>query len=191
MPRHAATVASSEIRSFRLRLQLSQPQFAKLLEVSAETYRTWDSGRRPMPDAWLERARALATTRDPCRLMSLQDLATALGVHVRTLRDAVSNGRLSVTYANRVAFRNMVPRATMAAGRAFIQRYYRQSYSRFSYKPERPQLTNVPDNYDERLRQIRRRLHLTQVGLATPLLARFRVSDSSLAHGDVLLAVEI
>ena len=112
-----------EIRRLRLQLELSQPQFARLLGVSAETCRAWDSGRRAMPDAWLDKARELAVIEDPRRLWSLQELATELGVHVRTLRDAARSGRLNVTYENRVVFRHPIPRATMAAGRAFMERY--------------------------------------------------------------------
>lgn len=130
MPRQAPPAGLSEIRRLRLQLQLSQPQFARVLGVSAETYRTWDSGRLAVPDAWLALARRLAAARDPRRLWSLEHLATELGVHARTLRDAARSGRLEVTYGNRVVFRNLVPRATLAAGRTFLERYYRQSYSR-------------------------------------------------------------
>jgi len=56
-----------------LRLQLSQSQFATLLGVSVETYRTWDSARRVVPDEWLDKARAGAATNDPNRLWSLRD----------------------------------------------------------------------------------------------------------------------
>jgi len=149
-----------------LQLQLSQPQFAVLLGVSAETYRTWDSGRRAVPTAWLDTARELAAANDPRRLWSLQDLATALGVHVRTLRDAARRGRLEVTYVNRVVFRNPVARATMAAGRAFIERYYRQSYSRSAPKPRPPEQTHVPADCARRLLRVRRELGLTQAQLA-------------------------
>ena len=144
MPRKAAPAGSSEMRRLRLQLQLSQPQFARLLGVSAETCRVWDSGRRAMPDAWLDKARALAVIEDPNRLWSLQDLATELGVHVRTLRDAARSGRLDVTYENRVVFRHPIPRATIAAGQTFMERYYRQSYSRFAVKPQAPEQTHVP-----------------------------------------------
>src|SRR5437899_1219900 len=116
MPRQARTADSTEIRGLRLRLQLSQPQFAKLLGVSPETDRAWDSGRRAVPDAWVTRARKLATAKDPRRLWSLEQLAAELGVHARTLRDAARSGRLEVTYGNRVVFRNPVPRATLTAG---------------------------------------------------------------------------
>src|SRR6266478_3365010 len=120
MRQSARQPRTNEIRGVRLRLRLSQHQFATLLGVSAETYRTWDSGRRLMPEAWLDKARALAATNDPDRLWSLQALATELGVHVRTLRDAARSGRLAVVYENRVMFRNLIPRATLTAALAFM-----------------------------------------------------------------------
>ena len=166
MTRNPPTTGASEIRGLRMRLQLSQPQFAALLGVSAETYRTWDSGRRVVPDAWLDKARELAAANDPRRLWSLQELATELGVHVRTLRDAARSGRLEVTYENRVVFRNPVPRATIAAGRAFMERYYRQSYSRFAPKPRPPERTCVPSDWARQLLRVRRELRLTQAQLA-------------------------
>ena len=166
MPRRAPTAGSSEIRSLRSRVQRSQPEFARLLGVSAETYRTWDSGRRTVPDAWLDKARALAAINDPDRLWSLQKLAIQLGVHVRTLRGAARSGRLAVTYDNRVVFRNLVPKATWAAGHAFIERYYRQSYSRFAPKPRPPERTPAPPDSAARLLRIRHELGLTQARLA-------------------------
>lgn len=168
MPRQAPTTGLSEIRGLRLRLEVSQPQFAGMLGVSAETYRTWDSGRRAVPDAWLARARELAAAKDPGRLWSLQELSAELGVHVRTLRDAARSGRLEVTYGNRVVFRNPVPnlRATLAGGRAFLERYYRQSYSRFAPKPRPPERTRVPSDWARRLLRVRRELGLTQAQLA-------------------------
>lgn len=96
------------------------PRFAALLGVSAETYWTWDSVRRAVPAASLDWASELAAANDPCRLGSLQQLATEVGVHVRALRDAARNGRLEVTYDNQVVFRNPVPRSTIAAWRAFM-----------------------------------------------------------------------
>ena len=166
MPRRSPTAGSREIRRLRLRLQRPQAVFADLLGVSTETYRTWDSGRRPVPNGLLDRARALAAGCDPERLWSLQALATELGVHVRTLRDAARSGRLAVTYDNRVVFRNLVPKATLAAGHAFIKRYYRQSYSRFALKPRPPERTAVPSDSAARLLRIRHELGLTQARLA-------------------------
>ena len=137
-----------------------------MLGVSAETYRTWDSGRRAVPSAWLDKARALAAANDPGRLWSMQELAAGLGVHVRTLRDAARTGRLEVTYNNRVVFRNPVRKSTIAAGRAFMERYYRQSYSRFAPKPRPPILTSAPSDWARQLLRVRRELRLTQAQLA-------------------------
>lgn len=166
MTRNPPITGATEIRGLRLRLQLSQHRFASLLGVSPETFRTWDSGQRVVPPAWLDKARALAAAKDPRRVWSLQELATELGVHVRTLRDAARTGRLEVTYENRVVFRNPVPRSTLAAGRAFMERYYRQSYSRFAPRPELPILTSVPSDWARQLLHIRRELQLTQAQLA-------------------------
>ena len=166
MPRRAQTAGSIEIRGLRLRLQVSQPQFARWLGVSSETYRAWDSSRRAVPDAWITRARELAAAKDPRRLWSLEQLAAELGVHVRTLRDAARNGRLEVTYGNRVMFGNPVPRASLAAGRAVLERYYRQSYSRFAPKPRPCERTDVPSDWARRLLRVRRELGLTQARLA-------------------------
>jgi len=166
VPRSAPRVGTNEIRGIRLKLRLSQPQFAVLLGVSAETYRTWDSGRRLVPRAWLEKARALAAANDPNRLWSLRALATELGVHVRTLRGAARAGRLDVVYENRVVFRNPIPRATRAAGRRFIERYYKRSYSRFAARPPVPDRPTVPSDWNRQLVRIRRELRLTQTRLA-------------------------
>ena len=162
MPRRAQPPGQTEIRHVRLQFHLSQSQFASLLGVSAETYRTWDSGRRAVPDALLDKAQALAAINDPQRLWSLQDLATELGVHVRTLRTAARSGRLDVTYGNSVVFRNPVPKATLAAGRAFVQNYYKQCYSRFAAKPKAPAKIPVPADWHRRLLSVRDELCLTQ-----------------------------
>ena len=166
MPRKKKQSGQSELRRLRLQLQLSQPEFANVLGVSAETYRTWDSGRRPVPDWCLDKARAFATIHDPHRLWSLQDLSTKLGVHVRTLRNAARSGRLDVTYGNAVVFRNPVPRTTLDAGRAFMQRSYRKCYSRFTARPEAPHRIAVPSDWHRRLRRVRDDLGLSQAQLA-------------------------
>ncbi len=155
MPGAVRPTGPTEMRCLRLRMQLSQPQFAARLGVSAETYRAWDSGRRAVPDGWLEKARTLAVVEAPDRQWSLPHLATQLGIHVRTLRHAARNGRLTVTYGNRVVFRNPVPTATLAAGRAFIERYYKRSYSRFAPKPIAPVPVRVPPDCAQRLRAMR------------------------------------
>ena len=166
MPRKARPAKQPEIRHIRLALKLSQPKFAQRLGVSAETYRTWDSGRRAIPEAWLDKARALAVLDDPRRLWSLRDLAVELSVHVRTLRDAARSGRLDVVYENRVVFRNPVPRTTLGAAQAFMQRYYKRCYSRFSPKPQAPDRVSVPVDWHRRLLRVRGELGLTQTQLA-------------------------
>ena len=166
MPRKQVSARPSEIRQVRKRLQLSQPAFARLLGVSPETYRVWDSGRRRVPDPWLDKARAVLVRNDPERLWSLHGLANELGVHVRTLRDAARSGRLEVIYGNRVVFRNPVPKATLAAGRAFVQKYYKQSYSRFAIRPHAVAHTDAPPDWAVQLRELRRNLRLTQSQLA-------------------------
>jgi DNA-binding transcriptional regulator YiaG len=166
MLRRTRRSRQSAIRRLRLQLQLSQPQFANVLGVSAETYRTWDSGRRAVPDWWLDKARAFATVNDPHRLWSLQDLATELGVHVRTLRDAARTGRLEVTYSNAVVFRNPVPRTTLDAGRAFMHKYYKKCYSRFAPRPKAPPQIQVPPDWHRRITQVRGDLRLSQTQLA-------------------------
>jgi len=157
---------TTEIRALRSRLRLSQLQFARLLGVSTETYRTWESGRRIVPDVWLNKARAVAATNDPQRLWSLQALATQLGVHVRTLRDAARSGRLAIVYENRVVFRNLIPRATPASGRAFMEQYYKRSYSRFALKPSPPERPSVPPDWARQVVRIREKLQMTQAELA-------------------------
>ena len=174
MPRPRRLTAASEIRDIRGQLQLSQRQFATLLGVSPETYRAWDSGRRDILDSWLDKARSLAVTHDPSRRLSLQELATALGVHVRTLREAARSGRLEVSYENRVVFRNPVPSATLAAGRAFVERYYKCSYSRYAPRPRAPERCCVPQDYASRLVRMRQELGLTQAQLAEEVGAATR-----------------
>ena len=166
MPRKAPPAGQSEIRRLRLRTELSQPQFAWLLGVSAEMYRRWDSGRRAVPDAWLDKARELAAAEDPRRLWSLQELATELGVHVQTLRRRRPKRSIEGYLRNRVAFGNPIPKSTIQAGRAFFEHYYRRSYSRSAPKPRTPQRTLVPVDCARRILEVRRRLRLTQTQLA-------------------------
>ena len=166
MPRTAPTGPLCEIRALRRQLQRSQAEFAAVLGVAAETYRTWDAGRRAVPEPWLNKARQLVAREDPARLWSMEALAAELGVHVRTLRNAARSGRLCVTFEHRVVFGHLVPRATLAAGRAFVEQYYKQSYSRTAPTPTPPRHTPVPADWPQRLRQVRADLGLTQTQLA-------------------------
>ena len=49
---------------------------------------------------------------------------------------------------------------------AFVERYYKQSYSRFAPKPRPHEQTHVPRDYVRQLLQVRRHLRLTQTELA-------------------------
>ena len=82
------------LRECRIALGKSQAAFAAMLGVSAESYRTWDAGRRATPPQILLRARVLATHRDAQVLLPLPVLALLIGVHVKTLRSAARDGRL-------------------------------------------------------------------------------------------------
>ena len=117
----------------------------------------------------LDNARVLGAAHDPGRLRSLQELATALGVHIRTLRDAARSGRLDVVYENRVVFRNPIPRATLAAARLFLDQYYKRSYSRFAKRPPVSERPSVPLDWSRRLLRIRREHRLTQTRLAAQI----------------------
>ena len=154
------------LRECRIALGQSQAAFAAMIDVSLESYRTWDAGRRATPPKILARARALATHRDEQALLPLPVLALLIGVHVKTLRAAARDGRLLVTYDNKTTFRRLRSRATPAAARAFRRSYYGRPV-----KPvdRRVPLTwaSVPDNYDVQIRALRRARGLSQAQLAT------------------------
>ena len=151
----------NSLRDCRLALTLSQPQFATLLGVSVETYRTWDAGRRVPSSEVLARARELVNLTAKNRPLLLRELARLLGVHERTLRKAARDGRLAVTYDARVFFGHLVARATLDAGRTFKRQYYRQT-TRWNRPVAPTPFPAVPENYHTRLIGLRRRLGLTQ-----------------------------
>ena len=154
------------LRECRIALDQSQAAFAALLDVSPESYRTWDTDRRTTPSQVMARAKALTTHRDDHALLPLPVLALLIGVHVKTLRAAARDGRLPVTYDTRTTFRRLRARATPAAATQFRRSYYGRSV-----KPvdRRVPLTwaSVPDNYDVQIRALRRARGLSQAQLAT------------------------
>ena len=154
------------LRECRIALGKSQAAFAAMLGVSAESYRTWDAGRRATPPQVLARARALATHRDEQALLPLPVLALLVGVHVKTLRSAARDGRLPVTYDTRTTFRRLRGRATLAAVRQFRHSYFGRQVRRAD---RRQPLTwaSVPDDYDVQIRAVRRARGLSQAQLAT------------------------
>ena len=142
------------LRECRIALGKSQAAFAAMLGVSPKSYRTWDAGRRATPPKLLARARALATHRDEHALLPLPVLALLIGVHVKTLRAAARDGRLSVTYDTRTTFRRLRARATPAAARAFRRSYFGRTVKLVD---RRAPLTwaSVPDDYDVQIRVFR------------------------------------
>jgi hypothetical protein len=69
------------------RLISDKRELATLLSVPLETLRTRDSGRRPVPIAVMFRAaEAVEKHARPQQLLSLDQLAKELGVHIRTLQ---------------------------------------------------------------------------------------------------------
>jgi DNA-binding XRE family transcriptional regulator len=143
---------------------LSQSDMAALIGVSPESYRVWESGRRPVPPGVTDCART-AVEASRRALLSMTQLAACLQVHPRTLRAAARNGRLAVTYDTRSAFGRPVPRATVAAGEAFKRQHYRRT-TRWTPPVVGPTWSVVPENYDAQLVGLRMRLGLTQSELA-------------------------
>jgi len=154
----------SELRDLRRSVDLGQREFAALLAVPLETFRTWDSGRRSFPAHVIPRAAAaVATHKQQHELLPLDQLARELGVHIRTLQAAARTGRLEAHFSVRSAFGRPIRSASRAAGARFLARHYRC----FSGQEVCPlPLPIVPKHYDEHLRHLRRRLHLTQDALA-------------------------
>src|SRR6476660_3337464 len=102
----------SPLREIRTRLGLSQAECATALGVALETFRTWDAGRRPAPEAIVSVARALKANRPLHDRVPLQVLADELHVHVRTLRAAAHDGRLAATFGPRPFFGKLTAAAT-------------------------------------------------------------------------------
>lgn len=152
------------LRELRSAAGVTQREFANLLSVSVESLRTWDSGRRSVPFAILRRATSLAADhRRRHEPLPLQQLAAEFHVHIRTLQAAARTGRLEATFSVRSAFGRPIRRASRAATEGFLSTYYR-CYSGQAVCPL--PLPAVPDDYDVHVRQVRRRLSLTQSGLA-------------------------
>src|SRR5438552_5463637 len=104
--------SASVLREIRTRLRLSQVECAAALGVALETFRTWDAGRRPPPEAVVRRAETLTMKHPRHDRVPLQVLAHELHVHVRTLRAAAHDGRLAATFAPRPYFGKLTATAT-------------------------------------------------------------------------------
>jgi DNA-binding transcriptional regulator YiaG len=145
-------------------VDLSQHEFAALLEVPVNTFRMWDSGLRPVPAPILLRARAAVEHHvHQTELLPLGELANEFRVHIRTLQAAVRTGRLAAHFSVQSVFGRPRRLATRAATAQFMASHYR----RFSGQAVCPApLPTVPHCYPEQLRALRRRLRLTQGELA-------------------------
>ena len=95
--------------------------------------------------------------------LSLDQLASELGIHQRTLRAAARTGRLDVQFASRSVFGRPVRYATRAAGARFMEIHYRL----FAGQEICPApLPTVPPDYHQRLKALRHRLGFSQQALA-------------------------
>ncbi len=154
----------NELRELRRTAALSQQEIADLLKVPVNTFRMWDSGMRRPPADVITRARAALAARAKQReLLPLAQLAQELGVHIRTLQAAARTGRLETHFSVKSVFGRPRRFASRAAGEHFLAKHYRC----FSGQEVCPiPLPIVPNDYDARLRALRRQMHLTQGTLA-------------------------
>ena len=158
--------SASALREIRTRLGLSQAECATALGVALETFRTWDAGRRPAPEAIVSQARTLKAKRPPHDRVPLQVLADELHVHVRTLRAAAHDGRLAATFGPRPFFGKLTATATREAAARFMATWYRRTYGRGRRRPVAVCRVTVPANYAATLVGLRHRLGLSQQQLA-------------------------
>jgi DNA-binding transcriptional regulator YiaG len=157
----------SPLKEIRTRLQLSQAACAAALGVAAETFRSWEAGRRPTPAAVVLRAQALTAKRSSPERLPLQVLANHFHVHVRTLRAAAHDGRLAATFGARPYFGRLTATATREAVTAFMATWYRRTYGRGRRCLVPVCRIRVPENYAATVIGLRRRLGLSQQQLAT------------------------
>jgi DNA-binding transcriptional regulator YiaG len=158
--------STSPLREIRTRLGLSQTECATTLGVALETFRTWDVGRRPAPEAVVNQARSLKAKRSLHDRVPLQVLADELHVHVRTLRAAAHDGRLAATFDPRPFFGKLTATATREAGARFMATWYRRTYGRGRRRLVPVCRLTVPSNYGATLVGLRYRLGLSQQQLA-------------------------
>ena len=152
------------LRDLRHDFGVEQRELAELLAVPLETLRMWDSGRRPTPARVLAQATTVLTNaKRQQELLPLAQLATELGVHVRTLQAAARTGRLAAQFGVRSVFGRPVRFSTRAAAAQFMALYYRC----FSGQEICPlPLVTVPEDYDACLRRLRHQMRLSQAALA-------------------------
>ncbi len=160
-----ANACVTELRTCRRALQLSQAECANKLGVPLNSFRMWDSGLRPTPRNVLEGARCAAAAANQERQpLTLPGLAAELHVHIRTLQAAARTGRLEVQYLTRSVFGHPLRISTLAAGRRFLQAYYKRYGGQLAGDFAVPQ--PVPPDAWRRIRELRLALNLSQSDLA-------------------------
>jgi transcriptional regulator with XRE-family HTH domain len=174
-------VSVNELRELRRQMDLSQRDFAGLLDVPLNTFRMWDSGMRPVPAPMLLRARAAVEHHaQRSERLPLAQLAREFHVHVRTLQAAVRTGRLDAHFSVKSIFGRPRRLATRAAAEQFMATHYRRfSRQEVCLAP----LPTVPNDYDRQLRALRRRLRLTQDGRPDASAPLARPSSTSGSRG--------
>ena len=158
--------SSSALREIRKQLGLSQAECATALGVAVETFRTWDAGRRPAPQAVVSQARTLKAKRPLHDRVPLHVLADEFHVNLRTLRAAAHDGRLRATFGPRPFFGKFSATATRQAAAQFMARWYRRTYGRGQRRPVAVCRVTIPANYASTLVGLRHRLGLSQQQLA-------------------------
>ena len=166
--------STSALREIRTRLGLSQTACATALGVALETFRTWDAGRRPAPEAIVSHARTLKAKRPTHDRVPLRVLADELHVHVRTLRAAAHDGRLAATFGPRPFFGKLTATASREAAARFMAEWYRRTYGRGRRRPVAVCRVSVPVNFAAQLIGLRRRLGISQAQLAAKVDAASR-----------------
>ncbi|MEO5567116.1 MAG: helix-turn-helix domain-containing protein, partial [Gemmatimonadaceae bacterium] len=102
---------------------------------------------------------------DPLALLPLETLAVLIHVHVRTMHAAARDGRLRVTYGTRTTFRRLRARATRADAEHFLHAYFEKAV--WPTEPPAPlSWHTIPTDYADQIKDVRRRLGLTQAAFA-------------------------
>jgi DNA-binding transcriptional regulator YiaG len=157
---------ASALREVRKRLGLSQAECATARGIAVETFRTWDAGRRPAPEAVVSQARTLKAKQPPHDRVPLQVLADELHIHVRTLRAAAHDGRLTAPFGPRPFFGKLTATATREDAARFMATWYRRTYGRGRRRLVPVCRVAVPANYAATVVGVRQRLGLSQQELA-------------------------
>ena len=123
----------------------------------------WDSGLRATPSRVLTIARELSRReRRQTELLPISQLATELGIHNSDQQSERDNYPLP--FSVRSAFGRPIRRITRADAQTFRQQVYGRRRS--AVQKCAPPLPTTPNDFDEQLRRLRRRLRMTQDELA-------------------------